>query len=207
MKDYQQRMPDIQESRDSNTSLNRSRTQLNRSSDLDLQDLHYRTSENNSGNYLDMQNMQSESPRTPTCDSANVSRTFIGHHQGEVTSASSKDSGNYSYHDRTVVESPVNFRNSPSSVLQERRGSRNSPLDYIHDPRRNFDRYDNSFREPTTVHIPTGYDDIAMFKNEEQPSQVSSSTDSGYGHNLFEKMLESQRFSGKLFHDKVKINV
>ncbi|XP_053395537.1 leucine-rich repeat-containing protein 7-like isoform X4 [Mercenaria mercenaria] len=196
MKDFHQRMPDIQESRDSNTSLNRSRSQLNNgNSDLDPQD--YRTSESYSrNNYMDMQNVHSDSPRTSTSDSANVSRTFIGAHQGDVTSASSKDSGNYSYHDRTLGESPVNLRNSPLSGLQERRGSRNSPLDYVYDPRRNFDRYDNSFREPATVHIPTRYDDIAMYKSDEPPSQVSSSTDSGYGHNLIEKMLESQRFSG-----------
>lgn len=195
MKDFHQRMPDIQESRDSNTSLNRSRSQLNgRNSDLDLED--YRNSDNYRNNYVD--NMPNDSPRTSTSDSANVSRTFIGAHQGDVTSASSKDSGNYSYHDRTLGESPVNLRNSPLSGVQERRGSRNSPLDYIHDPRRNFDRYDHSFREPATVHIPTRYDEIAMYKSEEPPSQVSSSTDSGYGHNLFEKMLESQRFSGKV---------
>ncbi|KAL4237050.1 Leucine-rich repeat-containing protein [Mactra antiquata] len=196
MKEYQQqRMPDIKESRDSNLDLSRSRSMLNRNSDLDLHS--YRPSDtSNNGNYLDLHNGQSESPRTSTSDSANVSRSFIGHHQGDVTSASSKDSGNYSYHDRTVGESPVNFRNSPSSVLQERQGSRNSPSDYMHDPRRNFDRYDNSFREPTTVHIPTRYDDIAMFKSAEPPSQVSSSTDSGYGHNLFDKMLETHRFSG-----------
>lgn len=195
MKDFHQRMPDIQETRDSNTSLNRSRSQLNhRNSDLELQD--YRTSENRS-NYMDMQNVSSDSPRTPTSDSANVSRTFMAPHQGDVTSASSKDSGNYSYHDRTIGESPVNIRNSPLSGIQDRNGSRNSPLDYVQDPRRGFDRYDNSFREPPTVHIPSKYDDIAMYKSEEPPSQVSSSTDSGYGHNLFEKMLESQRFSGK----------
>ncbi|XP_052775673.1 leucine-rich repeat-containing protein 7-like isoform X2 [Mya arenaria] len=198
MKDFQQRMPDIQELRDSKSdlSINRSRSQLTFQNGGDLDSQSFRSSDN-SGNYIDIQNINSDSPHTPRSKLANVnSRSFQGHHQGEVTPASSKDSGNYSYHDRTIGDSPVNIRNSPLSSVQERRNSRNSPFDFNQDPRRTFDRYDSSYQEPPSVDIPTRYEDIAIFKNTEPHSQVSSSTDSGYGHNIIERMLESQKFSG-----------
>lgn len=189
LKDYHQRMPEIQECRDSTTDLARSRSKLTYSSG-DYMSQDYRNSDRN---YVDVQNISCESPRTPTSHRANLSRSFQGHNQGDVTSASSKDSGNYSYHDRTIGESPVDIRNSPLNC-------RNSPYEFRADPRRGLDGYD----KPPTVDIPSQYDEIAMFKNHEPPSQVSSSTDSGYGHNLFEKMLE-HRLSGK-FKTKKKLN-
>lgn len=189
-------MPEIQECRDSNVDLSRSRPQLNYSgADYVSQD--YRNMDGSRSN-VDVQNISSELPRTPTSNRANLSsRSFQSHNQGDVTSASSKDSGNYSYHDRTLGESPVDLRNSPLSGVQDRQNCRNSPYEFCSDPRRMFDRFDHSFPEPPTVDIPSHYDDIAMFKNLEPPSQVSSSTDSGYGHNLFDKMLEAQRLSGR----------
>lgn len=198
MKDYQQRMPDIQEIRDSRSdlSVNRSRTQLTFQNG-DGGDMQSDKRPSNSRNYMDMQTFSSSSPQTPRSQIGNMSgRSYQGHLQEEVTPTSSKDSGNSSYHDRTIGESPVNVRSSPLSNFQERRNSRNSPFDFNHDPRRTFDRYDHTFHEPPTVDIPQRYEDIAMFKSTEPHSQVSSSTDSGYGHNLIEKMLESQRFSG-----------
>jgi len=196
VKDYHhQRMPEIQECRDSATdlSMSRSRTQLNYQSVGDcVQAQDYRHCDQNNS---DSQNTSSDSQRTPTCTRA---RLFQGHHQGDVTSASSKDSGNYSYHDRTIGESPVDMRNSPLSGFQERTpSSRNSPYQFRGDPRTTFDHYDSPYNEPPTVDIPTHFDDIAMYKTE-PPSQVSSSTDSGYGHNVFDRMLEAQRLSGWL---------
>ncbi|XP_052255764.1 leucine-rich repeat-containing protein 7-like isoform X2 [Dreissena polymorpha] len=192
MKDYHQRMPDIQELRDSRSDLS---TQRSRSyqNGIDLEALNYRNSVNISSD----PNYMQDSPRTPTMQSGNVlSRSFQGHHLGEVTPASSKDSGNSSYHDRTIGESPVDMRNSPLSGINERRNSsRNSPLDYSSDQRRMFSKYETSYHEQPSVDIPH-YDDIVLYKGSEPASQVSSSTDSGYGHNIIERMLETQRFSG-----------
>lgn len=191
MKDYHQRMPEIQECRDSasNLSMTRSRTQLNYAGDECVT--------RNCDRNMDLQNTSSETPRTPTSHRANLSRSFQVHNQGDVTSASSKDSGNYSYHDRTLGESPVNVRNSPISGLPDRSNLRNSPYHHRGDLRQTFDRCDPSYHVPPTLDIPTHFEDIEMYKNE-PPSQVSSSTDSGYGHNVFEKMLEIQRLSGQL---------
>lgn len=203
MKDYHQRMPEIQECRDSanDLSVTRSRSHLNYAGTESVSE-DYRNCDRN----MDLQNTSSESPRTPTSHRANLSsRSFQGQNQ-DVTSASSKDSGNYSYHDRTIGESPVNLRNSPLSGFQDRSNCRNSPYQFRGDPRQTFDRCDPSYREPPMVDIPTHFEDIELYKNE-PPSQVSSSTDSGYGHNLFEKMMENQRFSGisQLFRNRTDL--
>ena len=196
-----QRMPYIQECRDSKTDLTqpRSRPQVEYSGGFDPSNS--KESDNiNRSNYVDVNSFHSESPRTSRYNTGLERRSSIGQGQADVTSASSNDSGNYSYQHR-IGESPVNLRISPLNSSQERcPNSRNSPFDYSQDPHRHAEHYGTVYREPPTVDIPTRFDDIAMFKNSEPASQVSSSTDSGYvyGHNPSDKLRSSGRFSGNL---------
>ena len=229
-------MPDIQEINGSNSDLSRSRSKslvdsacLLRGHDRQKYNRRYST-EDWRGNYSEIQDgnrisgdsgrgnyaeIPPESPRTPTSQSANVSKLSSAA-PGDITSASSKDSGNYSYREQSsMLDSPGSshgnhgHRNSPSMTVQhvqEMNMSRSSPCDYS-DQMRKFNRYDNTFREPTTVDIPTKYDDIAMFKNSEPADQVSSSTDSGYehGHNFFDRLTDAQRLSGMRFNLSLSI--
>ena len=233
LKEYHQRtMPDIKENSGSNTDLAKSRSKslvgsscslVNRERSLmDSERPGYNrrfSTENWRGNYSEIGNRNNsesargnyseitESPRTPSSHSANTSK--LSSAPGDITSASSKDSGNYSYREQlSMMESPgsnsehnSDFRRSPLVTVQQVQESRNSH-NYSDDQIRNFNGYDNTFREPATVDIPTKYDDIAIFKSSDLPDQVSSSTDSGYGHghNLFDRLNDAQRFSGMFLY-------
>lgn len=221
-------MPDIQEVTGSHSDLTRSRSRslvdgVSVPKDRDWLKYHRRysndtfrgnhtESQDGSRNYSDLGKgnyieIAPDSPRTPASQSANNSKLSSAG-PGDITSASSKDSGNYSYREQaSLMESPgrkSEYRKSPSVTVQhvqEGQGhhSNNSSFDYSNQIR-NFNRYDSSFREPPTVDIPTKYEDIAMFKSSEALDQVSSSTDSGYGQghiNQFDRVSEIQRFSGE----------
>ena len=228
VKEFHQRtMPDIKEISGSNSELARSRSKSlagNSNSLMDREKPGYNrrySTENWRGKFSEINNkginvdssrgnymeIAPESPRTPTSHSANVSNLSAA--PGDITSASSKDSGNYSYREHpSMMESPSSksghnsdFQRSPVLSLHRVQECQNSPQDYSSEQMRNFNGYDNTFREPPTVDMPIKYDDIAIFKSSELPDQISSSTDSGYGHghNLFDRFNEAQRFSGLFF--------
>lgn len=70
-------------------------------------------------------------------------------------------------------------------------------------PQKTFEAYPNPYGEPLEVGDPLvmmRYEDVAMFKSIQEPSsQVSSSTDSGYGHShhIYERVGDFNRQSGQ----------
>ena len=110
--------------------------------------------------------------------------------------------------------SDISTRHSPHHLdlptpARPRSGSRDNMLDVrtnngSRNPQKTFEVYPNPYGEPLETGDPlmSRYEDVAMFKSTQDPSsQVSSSTDSGYGHghHIYERIGDfNARRSGEL---------
>nr|KAG5714135.1 hypothetical protein BaRGS_020463 [Batillaria attramentaria] len=102
----------------------------------------------------------------------------------------------------TARRSPHHLDLSSSSSSRERSGSRGNVFNGRMNsgaltPQKPFEAYPNPYGEPLEAGDPLmmRYEDVAMFKSAQDPSsQVSSSTDSGYGHghHIYERIGDLQ---------------
>ena len=87
-------------------------------------------------------------------------------------------------------------RNSSDSHLKERRKSTEYDSQAAYNPHLHIDPHLHVDPGESAYPVMTRYEDVEMFKSDPS-SQVSSSTDSGYGHHLYEKLGNYSQRTGE----------